>query len=119
MAGEGSPRTLWVKCPRVERPHVPKEVDWVWSIVCMASSIDWPHSVGFLVREHLSRRVGVVASVLATGPNGRGCKPDRGDGFWREINICSTPSFGWEAKPEVPCRKILRNVKDPVTRQRY
>jgi hypothetical protein len=27
------------------------------------------------------------------------------------IKIGSTPSFGWEVKPEVPCPKILRYVK--------
>jgi hypothetical protein len=42
---------------------------------------------------------------LATGSNGHGFKPSRGDGFLRVINIRSTPSFGWEVKPEVPCRK--------------
>jgi hypothetical protein len=45
---------------------------------------------------------GVVVSVLATGPKGRGFKPDRGDGFLRAIKIHNTPSFGWEIKPEVP-----------------
>jgi hypothetical protein len=50
---------------------------------------------------------GVVVSVLATGPIGRGFKPDRGDGFLRKIKICSTPCFGSEVKPEAPHRKIL------------
>jgi hypothetical protein len=53
-----------------------------------------------------------VASVLVTGPKGRGFEPGQGDGFLRAIKIRSTPSFGWEVKPEVPCRKILRHVKD-------
>jgi hypothetical protein len=57
---------------------------------------------------------GVVVSVLATGPKGRGCKPGRGDGLLRVIKTRSTPSFGWEVKPEVPCRKTLRYVKDPL-----
>jgi hypothetical protein len=60
-----------------------------------------------------------VVSVLATGPKDRGFKPGRGDGFLRAIEMRSTPSFGWEVKPEVPCRKILRHVKDPLTYQRY
>jgi hypothetical protein len=34
------------------------------------------------------------------------------DGFLRAMKVCSTPSIGWEVKPEVPCRKILRHVKD-------
>jgi hypothetical protein len=54
-----------------------------------------------------SRLGGVAVSVLAIGPKGRVFKPDQGDGFLREIQIRSTPSFGWEVKPEVPCRKIL------------
>jgi hypothetical protein len=53
-----------------------------------------------------------VVSVFATGPKGRMFEPGQGDGFLRAITIRSTLSFGWEVKPEVPCRKILRNVKD-------
>jgi hypothetical protein len=59
-----------------------------------------------------SRLGGVVLSELATGPKDRGYEPGQGDGFLRAIKIRSTPSFGWEVKPEVPCRKILRHVKD-------
>jgi hypothetical protein len=62
---------------------------------------------------------GVVVSVLSTGPKGRGFKPGRDDGFLRAIKNRITPSFGGEVKPEVPCRKILRNVKYPLTYQRY
>jgi hypothetical protein len=54
----------------------------------------------------------VVVSVLVTGPKGHGFEPGKGDGLLRAIKIRSTPSFGWEVKPEVPCRKILRHVKD-------
>jgi hypothetical protein len=57
---------------------------------------------------------GVVVSVLATVPKGRWFKPDPGDGFLRAIEIHITPSLGWEVKPEVPRRKILRHVKDPL-----
>jgi hypothetical protein len=53
-----------------------------------------------------------VVSVLAAGPKGHGFKLGRGDGFLRAIKFRSTPSLGWEVKPEVPCRKILRHVKD-------
>jgi hypothetical protein len=60
-----------------------------------------------------------VVSVLATGPNCRGFRPGRGDGLLRAIKIRSTPSLGWEVKPEVPCRKILQRVKNPLTYQRY
>jgi hypothetical protein len=53
-----------------------------------------------------------VASVLAAGTKGCGFEPGQGDGFLRAIKIYSTRSFGWPVKPEVPCCKILRNVKD-------
>jgi hypothetical protein len=62
---------------------------------------------------------GVVVSVLATGPKGRGFKPGRGDGFLRVIKIHSTPSFRWEVEPEVPRRKILRHVPHPLRYFRY
>jgi hypothetical protein len=55
----------------------------------------------------VSRLGGVVASVFATGPKGRGFESSQGGGFLRAIKIRSTPSFGWEIKPEIPCRKIL------------
>jgi hypothetical protein len=73
---------------------------------------------GVSLSSYLHRRLdGVVVSVLATGPKGRRFKPGRGDGFLRAIKIRSTPSFGWEAKPEVPCRKydmlkILWGISD-------
>jgi hypothetical protein len=60
-------------------------------------------------RSHLG---GVVVSVLATGPKGHGFEPGQGGGFLRVIKIRSTPSFVWKVKLEVPCRKILRHVKD-------
>jgi hypothetical protein len=31
--------------------------------------------------------------------------------FSRAIKISSATSFGWELKPEAPCRKILHHVK--------
>jgi hypothetical protein len=60
----------------------------------------------------LGRLGDVVVSVLATGSKRRGFEPGQGDGFLRAIKIRSTPPFGWEVKPEVPFRKILRHVKD-------
>jgi hypothetical protein len=38
------------------------------------------------------RLVGVVVSVLDTGPKGYGFEPGQGDGFLRAIKIRSTPS---------------------------
>jgi hypothetical protein len=58
-----------------------------------------------------SRLGGVMASVLATGPKSNGFQPGQSDGFLRAIKIRSTPSFGWEVKPEVQYRMILRHVK--------
>jgi hypothetical protein len=54
---------------------------------------------------------GVVVSVLATGPKVCRFELSQGNGFLRAIQICSTPSFGWEVKLEVPCHKILQHVK--------
>jgi hypothetical protein len=68
---------------------------------------------------HINRLGGEVVSVLATEPKGLGFKPGRGDGFLRAIKIRSTLSFVREVKPEVPCHKILRHVKDPLTYLRY
>jgi hypothetical protein len=45
--------------------------------------------------------------VLVIGPKVRGFKPAEGDGF------LSATSFGVEVKPSVPCRDILRQIKDP------
>jgi hypothetical protein len=47
-----------------------------------------------------------MVSVLATGPKGSGFKLGGGDGFLRAIKISSTTFFGWEIKPEVPCRRF-------------
>jgi hypothetical protein len=69
----------------------------------------WRYGVSYLITCRLD---GVVVSVPATGPKGRGFDPGQGDGFLRAIKIRSTPSFGLEVKPEVSCRKILRHVKD-------
>jgi hypothetical protein len=76
-------------------------------------------AVGNVHLRNVSRLGGVVVSVLTTGPKGRGFKHGRGDEYLRAIKISSTPSFRWEVKPEVPCRKILRHVEDPLTYQRY
>jgi hypothetical protein len=47
-----------------------------------------------------------------TGPKGRGFDSGQDDGFLRAIKICSTPSFRWEVKLDVQCRKILRHAKE-------
>jgi hypothetical protein len=54
----------------------------------------------------------IVVSVVATGLKIREFEPGQGDEFFGTIKINNTPSFGWEVKPEVLCRKILRLVKD-------
>jgi hypothetical protein len=55
---------------------------------------------------------GLVVGVLVTGHKVCGFEPGQGDEFLRAIKIRSTPFFGWKVKPEVPCRKILRRVKE-------
>jgi hypothetical protein len=41
-----------------------------------------------------------------------GSNAAKDDGFLRAIKIHSTTSFGGEVKQSVPCRKILRHVKE-------
>jgi hypothetical protein len=60
-----------------------------------------------------------VVSVLATGHKDRKFKPGLGDGFLGALKIRSTPSFGWEVKPEIRCLKILSHVKNPLRYFRY
>jgi hypothetical protein len=45
-------------------------------------------------------------------PRFEGSNPVEDDGFLRAIKICTTTSVRGEVKPSVPCRKILRHVKD-------
>jgi hypothetical protein len=61
----------------------------------------------------VSRLGGVVVSVLAAGPKGHGFKRSHGNGFLMATKIHNTPSIGWEVKTEAPCRKFLRDVKEP------
>jgi hypothetical protein len=80
---------------------------------------EWSASCpGFTRRERrtpqypLDGRIGgVVVSVLATGPKVCRFELSQGNGFLRATKICSTPSFGWEVKLEVPCHEILQHVK--------
>jgi len=44
--------------------------------------------------------------VLAFGTQVRGFKPGRSRGIFKGENILSTPSFGGEVKPSVPCRRF-------------
>jgi hypothetical protein len=53
-----------------------------------------------------------VVSVVAIGPKVPRLKPSRGNGFLREIKICTMPSFRGEVKPEAPCCKILCYIKN-------
>jgi hypothetical protein len=43
-----------------------------------------------------------------------GSHPANSDGFLKAIKVHTATSFGGEVKLSVPCRKILRNVKDPL-----
>jgi hypothetical protein len=60
-----------------------------------------------------------MASVFAIGPKVRGFKPELGNVFLRAIKIRSTLFFGGVVKPEAPCRKILRDVRDGKYEQQY
>jgi hypothetical protein len=58
---------------------------------------------------------GLVVSVLPIRLKIWEFKPGRGRWILRAIKIRSTTSFGGEVKLSVPCRKILRHVKDPYS----
>jgi hypothetical protein len=62
--------------------------------------------------------LGVMVCLLL-GPRFSGSNPAEDDGFLRAIKFQSILSFGGEVKPETPCRKILRHVKDPLRYERY
>jgi hypothetical protein len=78
---------------------------------CLTSStlISFLLNIGVHQQGHLG---GAVVSALATGLKVCGFEAGQCYGFLRVIKIRSTPSFEWEVKPEVPCRKVLQHVKD-------
>jgi hypothetical protein len=49
---------------------------------------------------------GLGVSVLAFGTQVRGFKPGRSCRIFKGEKILSTPSFGVEVKPSVPCRRF-------------
>jgi hypothetical protein len=57
-----------------------------------------------------SRLGGVVVIVRATRSKGHGFRPGQGDRFLMKIKVRSIPSFGWEVKPDISCRTILRHT---------
>jgi hypothetical protein len=52
-----------------------------------------------------------MVSVLDIGPKVRGFNQPRDNGYFRAIKFRSTPFFGGESEPSIPCRKILWQVK--------
>ena len=62
--------------------------------------------ISSLVHHVISGFGGLEVSVLAFGTQVRGFKPGRSRRIFRAKKILSTPSFGGEVKPSVPCRKF-------------
>ena len=54
----------------------------------------------------LDHRLWSRGSVLAFGTQVRGFKPGRSRWIFKGEKILSTPSFGGEVKPSVPCRRF-------------
>ena len=54
-----------------------------------------------------------TVSVLAFGTKVRGFKPDRSCRIFQGEKILSTPSFGGEVKPSVPCRRFTACKRSP------
>jgi hypothetical protein len=55
---------------------------------------------------------GLVVACLPLDPRFMGSNPTKDDGFLSAIRIYSTGSFRGEIKPYVPCRKILRQLRN-------
>jgi hypothetical protein len=58
------------------------------------------------LKAKLSSFGGLGVSVLASGTQVRGFKPGRSRRNFKGGKILSTPSFGREVKPWVPCRRF-------------
>jgi hypothetical protein len=54
---------------------------------------------------------GLGVSVLASGTQVRGFKPGRSRRIFKGGKILSTPSFGREEKPWVPCRRFAASKR--------
>jgi hypothetical protein len=54
-----------------------------------------------------------VVAYLPLVPRFAGSNAVEDDGFLIVIKVHSMTFFGGEVRPSVPCRKILRHVKDP------
>jgi hypothetical protein len=57
-------------------------------------------------------------AYLPLDPRFAGSDLAEDSGFLRAVDIYGTTSFGGEVKLSVPCRKILRHVKEPYRYER-
>ena len=55
----------------------------------------------------------LASVVLAFGTQVRGYKPGRSRRIFKGEKILSTPSFGGEVKPSVPCHRYAACKKNP------
>jgi hypothetical protein len=69
----------------------------VGTTVTLKGAIDGVFTLHY-IQHCCCRRGGLVVSVFATGPKGRGFEPGQDDGFLRAAYL----SLGWEVKPEGP-----------------
>jgi len=90
------PVVVYVFCSSAGPCYIEPGSFWLW---CSNDIID--HCVGWHERLRWSR-----GSVLAFGTPVRGFAPGRSRRIFRAIKIISTPSFGGEVKPSVPCRSF-------------
>jgi hypothetical protein len=72
----------------------------------------WGGSSEHIIHSMVLECSGIVVNVLPLDPRVAVQTRPR---WW----IRSTPSFGWEVKPEVSCRKTSWHVKDPLRYFRY
>jgi hypothetical protein len=81
------------------------DVCFVFRRYLVQISVRWPYIMSPSVLQWLS--------CLPVDPSFAGSNPAEYNGFLRSIKIRSMTSTGGKLKPSAPCRKILRNVKNP------
>jgi hypothetical protein len=77
----------------------------------ITSYIQWYQLIPQRARVFLSGFGDLGVSVLAAGTQVRGFKPGRSCRIFKGGQILSTPSFGREVKPWVPCRRFVASKR--------
>jgi hypothetical protein len=91
----------------------------MWHNILKILKIKGKSAIKYNFGYYIYKGFGVLGvSVLATGTQVRGFKPGRSRRIFKGQIILSTPSFGREVKPIVPCRRLAA-CKRTAFRQNY